>query len=171
MNILKLSLLLLFLYPASILNALSPLAIELPSVINFNCVTYLSNLTTDDDIKVRDICYNIKLEEYTEYNQSFRFSINIVDNDKKSTLNASNLRFKKRSESWQTVNYHIDDSWSSPSSFIEIKSLIYFKEEKKWCILFKENNEFKYFSFYRGSQYIDEFGVGSSKKPNSKFSY
>lgn len=55
MNILKLSLLIIFLFPASILFALSPQAIELPSVINFNCVTYLSNLTADDDIKVRDI--------------------------------------------------------------------------------------------------------------------
>jgi hypothetical protein len=141
--------------------------------INFGCVTYVSNLTTDALNKQRDICYTIKLEEYTEASQSFRFTVNIVDNDKKSSLNLNNLYFKKRNESWQTIDYHIDDSWSFAysNSFIQIKSLIYFKEEKKWCILFKENSDFKYFSFFRGYQFIDEFGVGSSKRINNQDSY
>lgn len=141
--------------------------------INYGCVTYVSNLTTEDLIKQRDICFTVKLEEYTEYNQSYRFTVDIVDNEKKRTLNLNNLRFKKRTENGQSINYHIDDSWnfSTSSSFIEIKSLIYFREEKKWCILFKENGEFKYFSFFRGSQYIDEFGVGNSKRPNSQSSF
>lgn len=131
------------------------------------CVTYFTNLTTESERKQRDICYTVKLEEYTEYNKKYRFTVTIVDNEKKRTIVLDNRYFTLRIDSGNTINYNIDESWDYGSTF-QIKSLIYFKEEKKWCILFKEFDEFKYFSFYRGSQFIDDFGVGKSIKPNSQ---
>ena len=132
------------------------------------CVTYFTNLTNGDEIKKRDICYTVKLEEYTAFNEKYRFTVTITDNEKKFTIYLNSITFRKRYDG-NTTNYHIDESFNYNSSFnVEIKSLIYFKEQKKWCILFKEYDEFKFLSFYEGSQYIDEFGVGKSKKPNSR---
>ncbi len=136
--------------------------------IKNGCLTYVSNLTTEDLIKQRDICYTVNLNQYNEHSQTFWFTVSIVDNEKKSTINLNNLTFKKRHESWQTIDYHVDDTYGTTTFYVQIKSLIYFKDEKKWCILLKENSDFKYISFFKGSQFIDEFGVGNSKRPNSQ---
>ena len=131
-----------------------------------SCVTYFSNLTNGDEIKKRDICYTIKFEEYTSFNERYRFTVTIVDNEKNRTINLSNLIFSKRYDG-STTNYHVDESYDFTTSNIKIKSLIYYRNQKKWCILFKENDEFKFLSFYEGYQFIDEFGVGKSKRSNS----
>lgn len=138
--------------------------------ISSQCVTYFSNLTTESEIKQRDICYTVKLEEQSTYNNNYRFSVTIIDNEKKRTLSFNNLIFKMRgTDYFNEIHYHIDDSWGyGSSSGVQIKSLIYFKKENKWCILFKEFDEFKYFSFYSGSLYIDDFGVKKSIKPNNQ---
>lgn len=138
---------------------------------NFKCTTFVYNLSLDE-MKMKDICFNVSKGEYSnmnEYsrekkreNELWKFQISIEDNNSLSKHNyeASFYVYEDGSEITQYHPFVGND---------EFKAVIYNKLRNSWQILLFQNDEYKILSSYSGYYYTNAFGIKTRKK--SSISY
>jgi hypothetical protein len=132
----------------------------------FTCTTFVYNLTIDE-MKIKDICFEVIKGEYTnmnEYssikkkeNEHWRFEITIKDN---TTLSGQNYKaaFYVYEDGSEITQYH---------PFVyndEFKAVIYDKLRNSWQILLYQNEEYKILSSYSGYHYTNAFDIKPKRK-------
>jgi hypothetical protein len=135
------------------------------------CTTFVYNLTTGN-MRMKDLCFDVVKTDHIDMNEFnpgreydktkdfWKFSITIMDNEKKSkqSLNAS---FYVYEESAEIKQYHsiVEDS--------DFKAIIFDKIHNSWQILMLQNEEYKILSSYTGYHYTNAFGIKQKQKSNN----
>lgn len=138
-----------------------------PKIKPFDCTTFVYNLS-QDNMKMKDICFTVNKGEYinmNEYardkkkeNELWRFSISIKDNQTMSIKSYEGSFYIYQNYSEDIVQYH---------PFVEndeFKAVIYDKQRNNWQILLLQNDEYKILSTYTGYKFTNAFGITSRKK-------
>jgi hypothetical protein len=123
-------------------------------------------------MRMKDLCFDVVKTDHIDMNEFnpgreydktkdfWKFSITIMDNEKKSkqSLNAS---FYVYEESAEIKQYHsiVEDS--------DFKAIIFDKIHNSWQILMLQNEEYKILSSYTGYHYTNAFGIKQKQKSNN----
>ena len=138
----------------------------------FTCTTFVYNLTLND-MKMKDICFNVIKGDYINLNlysnskrrenESWRFEINIKDNVSLSQKNYQGAFYIFENYSEDIIQYH------PVGENDEFKALIFDKTRNSWQILLYQNDEYKILSDYTGYKFTNAFGIREKNK--SSISY